>query len=313
MTIVSKTVFAVVVSAGTVMAPSFSHAQSCDREGATSASCRPEGGATGSHPEGGATGSQPEGGAGGSHPEGGTTGSQPEGGAGGSQPEGGATGSLVVTPTTVSVGGRRIVDLGAGIDATDAVNVGQLNAVATTASNALSLGNAASAEAATARAVAGNALSSAQAAQATAGDALSVSSSNSTDIQALRRTSVAQGNSISTVQAMQSAQAGQIASLQSGQNLLGDRVDTLYDLRDHDRHEAQSGVAAAIALANAPMPSAPGRTTYALNGATFRSGQAVGGSVLYRLDTESPFAIGAGFSFAGGRNSGARIGVAGEF
>ncbi len=45
-----------------------------------------------------------------------------------------------------------------------------------------------------------------------------------------------------------------------------------------------------MALASAPLPSAPGRLTYVLNGATFRGAYAVGGSVAYRLDTDRPIA-----------------------
>ena len=68
-----------------------------------------------------------------------------------------------------------------------------------------------------------------------------------------------------------------------------------------------------IAIANAPMPSAPGRISYAVNGATFRGEYALGGSLTYRLPGDTPFAVNVGFSYAGNKNNGVRVGVAGEF
>jgi hypothetical protein len=61
------------------------------------------------------------------------------------------------------------------------------------------------------------------------------------------------------------------------------------------------------------MPSEPGRTSYVLNGATFRGQQAIGGAFAHRLAVGLPLAITAGFATAGHRNTLARIGVAGEF
>jgi hypothetical protein len=59
--------------------------------------------------------------------------------------------------------------------------------------------------------------------------------------------------------------------------------------------------------------SAPGRTSFVINGAAFRGEQAIGGSILHRLGGATPLAIGAGFSFAGNKNNAVRVGVAGEF
>lgn len=85
-----------------------------------------------------------------------------------------------------------------------------------------------------------------------------------------------------------------------------------YDL-NRDSHDARSGIAAAMAMGYAPMPSAPGRTSYALNGSTFRDAQAIGGALSHRLNTEEPFAITAAFAYAGHANNAVRFGVAGEF
>lgn len=95
--------------------------------------------------------------------------------------------------------------------------------------------------------------------------------------------------------------------------VLTDRVSELFDLRDEDRTDMRKAVAAATAMGHAPFPSEPGRTSYVLNGAVFRGEAAVGGSLMHRLKTERPFAIGVGFSFAGEKNNAFRAGVAGEF
>jgi hypothetical protein len=90
-------------------------------------------------------------------------------------------------------------------------------------------------------------------------------------------------------------------------------VSTLFDLRSRDRRDVREGIATAIAIAPAPMPSAPGKVAYTVNGARFRGENAIGGAVSYRLNSTTPFAIGAGFSYAGNKNNGVRVGVSGEF
>ena len=75
-------------------------------------------------------------------------------------------------------------------------------------------------------------------------------------------------------------------------------VATLFDLRGSDRRDMKQGIASAIALAQAPMPSKPGGISYAVNGATFRGEYAAGGSLTYRLDTEAVVAVSFGASFA---------------
>jgi trimeric autotransporter adhesin len=47
------------------------------------------------------------------------------------------------------------------------------------------------------------------------------------------------------------------------------------------RREARQGIAGAMAIATAPLPSAPGRLTYIANGATFPGEFAAGGSIAY--------------------------------
>ena len=111
-----------------------------------------------------------------------------------------------------------------------------------------------------------------------------------------------------------------VAALQSASGAAGTRLDTLdgqvgtlFDLRGRDRNDFKRGIAAATAMGQASFPSAPGKTSYVLNGATFRGQAAVGGSLMHRFDTDTPIALGVGFSFAGKKNNAFKAGVAGEF
>lgn len=118
---------------------------------------------------------------------------------------------------------------------------------------------------------------------------------------------------IRVLQSATSAHADQIAGLQAGQQLLSSRVDSLFDLREADQRDVRAGIAAAVAMGDAAMPSAPGRTSYVFNLATFRGEQALGGSIMHRLNSDNPVALSVGFSYGGNRNNAARVGVAGEF
>jgi trimeric autotransporter adhesin len=77
--------------------------------------------------------------------------------------------------------------------------------------------------------------------------------------------------------------------------------------------EARRGVAAAMAMTPASMPSAAGRTSWAMNTSTFHGEYAFGGGLAHRLDTNVPMALTAGYAYGGGNNHGARVGLAGEF
>ncbi|MGH6787971.1 MAG: hypothetical protein ACREBO_14175 [Novosphingobium sp.] len=106
---------------------------------------------------------------------------------------------------------------------------------------------------------------------------------------------------------------GRNTSLLGSVDMLGSRVATLFDLRDADQGEWRRGIAAATAMGNAHFPSAPGKTSYVLNGAVFRGQAAVGGSLMHRFDSETPIALSVGFSFAGKGDNAFKAGVAGEF
>ena len=94
---------------------------------------------------------------------------------------------------------------------------------------------------------------------------------------------------------------------------LTEHLDAINRAFSNTRREAERGIAAAMAIGSAPMPSAAGRTTYVLNGTRYRGEHALGGSVMHRLNTNNPFAITGGVSYSGKKNTAFKFGVAGEF
>ena len=100
--------------------------------------------------------------------------------------------------------------------------------------------------------------------------------------------------------------AGRIGSLEG-------RVDTLFDLAAVERRETNRGIAAAVALTPAPMPSEVGRVSYAANASVYRGELGLGASVAARVNSDTPLAVTMGVSYSGGKNTAARVGVAGEF
>jgi hypothetical protein len=77
--------------------------------------------------------------------------------------------------------------------------------------------------------------------------------------------------------------------------------------------QTERGVAAVAAMANISMPSAPGRTTWAVNGATFQGEFGGGLSFAHRLNTSVPIAITAAYGNGGGSAHVGRVGLMGEF
>jgi autotransporter adhesin len=94
---------------------------------------------------------------------------------------------------------------------------------------------------------------------------------------------------------------------------LDDRVNALGAYAQESRKEARQGVAAAMAMSAAAMPSRPGKTSWAANTATYKGEWAAGFSVAHRLDVAIPVALSAGVSLNGSSFAGARVGVNGEF
>ncbi len=94
---------------------------------------------------------------------------------------------------------------------------------------------------------------------------------------------------------------------------VGSALDALSTFATDARLEARRGIAAAMAMSSAPMPSAPGRTSWTVNAAEFNGEAALGGSIAHRFGSgERPLAVSAGFSHSG-RESAFRVGMSGEF
>lgn len=77
--------------------------------------------------------------------------------------------------------------------------------------------------------------------------------------------------------------------------------------------QSQRGVSAVAAMANIWMPSAPGRTTWAVNGSAFAGEFGTGFSVAHRLPLSIPVAITAAYGNGAGSAHVGRIGLMGEF
>ncbi len=75
----------------------------------------------------------------------------------------------------------------------------------------------------------------------------------------------------------------------------------------------RQGIATTAALANPHFPSEAGRTSYASNVALFRGEMGVSAGLMHRIASDTPFALTAGASYGGGRNTAVRAGIAGEF
>ncbi|MDP9423789.1 MAG: hypothetical protein M3Q19_13330 [Pseudomonadota bacterium] len=230
----------------------------------------------------------------------------------------------VIGSANVTMGGNIVHGVAAGVADTDAVNVAQLIAatsgVATdiTALETMTATHTTQiATLETTTATHTTQIASLDATTAThttqIGNLETTTATHTTQIAAVEAVNTTQATQISAIQAVNTTQTTQISALQAVQDSLEGSVDTLFELRSSDRRDMKQGVAAAMSMASAPMPSEPGRVAYAVNGAMFRGEKAVGGSLQYRLNTCAPMAIGVGFSYAGNKNNGVRVGVAGEF
>ena len=90
---------------------------------------------------------------------------------------------------------------------------------------------------------------------------------------------------------------------------VNNRVNQAFD----QINQANRGIAASTAMANTWMPSAPGRTTWAVNAAAFQSEVGGGISVAHRLNFSMPVAVTAAYGNGGGSAHVGRVGLMGEF
>jgi len=98
----------------------------------------------------------------------------------------------------------------------------------------------------------------------------------------------------------------QLTSVQS-------QVSSLQAQIGDTRIEARRGIAAAVATASPPMPSAPGKLAWQVRGSTFQSEYGLGFGVAYRLNTSVPLNVIGGYGNGGGREHTAYVGLGGEF
>ena len=102
----------------------------------------------------------------------------------------------------------------------------------------------------------------------------------------------------------------QLSSMASG---FQSQISGLQTQINENRTEARRGIAAAVATASAPMPSAPGRTTWQLRGSTFHGEYGVGFGFAHRLNTSVPLSLVGGYGNGGGREHTGYVGIGGEF
>ena len=115
-------------------------------------------------------------------------------------------------------------------------------------------------------------------------------------------------------QAISAAMSQSVAGLGQSLDALSSSVNQLSARQIVAQKEARGGIAAAVALVNAPMPSQPGKTSWAGNVAKFRDQYAMGVSFSHRLNSNIPLAMTAGFAYTPGTSDlTGRVGMAGEF
>lgn len=154
---------------------------------------------------------------------------------------------------------------------TGAVAIGNLNSAV--GNGAIALGNAASANGAGAVAIGNGAVATMDGQVALGGSDSTYTFAGLNSAESAARqsgpvslvTTAAAGNlGVSTLDiGLLQSTAGRIGSLEG-------RVDTLFDLAAVERRETNRGIAAAVALTPAPMPSEVGRVSYAANASVYR-------------------------------------------
>jgi hypothetical protein len=104
-----------------------------------------------------------------------------------------------------------------------------------------------------------------------------------------------------------------VSQLNSLSASLGSQIGGLQSQINNNLTEARRGIAAAVATANPPMPSLPGRTTWQLRTGFFEGQTGVGVAFAHRLDTAIPMALMAGYGNGGGIEHTGYVGLMGEF
>ncbi len=103
------------------------------------------------------------------------------------------------------------------------------------------------------------------------------------------------------------ATTAQVSAINSQLNSLSSRIDDV-------NKEARRGIAATAAMAYAPTPSAPGRTTFAINGSVYQDTGGVGVAFQHRFaGTSIPLYFSGAYGNGGGREHVGRAGIGFEW
>lgn len=104
-----------------------------------------------------------------------------------------------------------------------------------------------------------------------------------------------------------------VSQLSNSVNMLGYGLRSLSTQVQNNRQEARQGIAMAAAMSQAPMPSAPGKTSWKFNNSVYKNAAATSLSIAHRLPTRVPVAVTAGIA-VGLKNSAIITGgMQGEF
>jgi len=121
------------------------------------------------------------------------------------------------------------------------------------------------------------------------------------------------GSAINAINTQFGIYDNQIAGLNSSVGMLGAGLVSTNEKVDGVDRKASQGIAMAAAMAQAPMPSAPGKTSWKFNNAVYRNAGATSLSISHRLPTKVPVAVTGGVAI-GLRNSAIVTGgLQGEF
>ena len=119
------------------------------------------------------------------------------------------------------------------------------------------------------------------------------------------------GNTMVSMNHIAAVSDAQFLALGGRVSALEGQVGTLFDLAQTVDKDAKQGIAAIAAMAQPHFPSAPGRTSYASNVATYRGEVGFSAGLMHRF--EGDVAVTAGVTYAGGASTSVRAGIAGEF
>lgn len=251
-----------------------------------------------------------------------------------------ASNVTVDTNAGVSIGGGQITGLGstanAAASAAEANSLAIGNGATTTAAaaNALAFGLRSTVTATDGIAIGRDAVVGGQAGIAL-GAGSSAGFSNSVAIgagaTALRQGQVVLGTASNTYTmagigsaASRAAQVGPVKLVTADAN--GNLATTDFDITglnsdisrlkttvDRNRKDANKGIAAAMAMTGAPTPSAPGKTSWATNVATYSGEFATSFAVAHMLDVDYPLVVNGSLGYAPGGSVGVQVGMNGEF